>query len=47
MQEIVERAERGLYRARPVRVFPFTELPDAHRLMESNQAAGKIVAVVN
>jgi NADPH:quinone reductase-like Zn-dependent oxidoreductase len=47
MQEIVERAGRGDYRAHPVRVFPFTELPDAHRLMESNEAAGKLVVVVN
>ena len=47
MQEIVERVERGDYRARPVRVFPFAELPDAHRLMESNEAAGKLVVVVN
>ena len=47
LQTIVERAERGEYRARPVRVFSFSELADAHRLMESNEAAGKLVAVVN
>jgi zinc-binding alcohol dehydrogenase family protein len=28
-------------------VFPFHELPDAHRLMESNEAAGKLVVVIN
>jgi len=47
LQDIVERVERGVYHARPVRVFSFDELPDAHRLMESNQAAGKLVAVVD
>lgn len=46
MQEIVDRVERGDYQARPVRTFAFTDLPEAHRLMESNQAAGKLVAVV-
>lgn len=46
MQTIVERVENGTYRAKPARVFPFDKLPDAHRLMESNQANGKIVVVV-
>jgi NADPH:quinone reductase-like Zn-dependent oxidoreductase len=43
LQEIVARAERGEYRARPAKVFRFEEIPDAHRLMESNTARGKIV----
>ena len=47
LQQMVERVERGDYRAVPVRVFPFRELPEAHRLMESNEAAGKLVAVIN
>jgi NADPH2:quinone reductase len=47
MQQIVERAERGEYRAAPARVFRFEDLPEAHRLMESNEAAGKLVAVVD
>jgi NADPH2:quinone reductase len=47
LQQIIERVERGDYRAAPVRVFPFHELPEAHRLMESNEAAGKLVAVIN
>ena len=46
MQTIVERVENGTYRAKPARVFPFDRLPDAHRLMESNQANGKIVVVL-
>jgi NADPH:quinone reductase len=47
LQEMVDRAERGEYRARPVRVFQLTDLPEAHRLMESNEAAGKLVVVVD
>jgi NADPH:quinone reductase len=47
LQQIVERVERGDYQATPVRVFPFRDLPEAHRLMESNEAAGKLVVVVN
>jgi NADPH:quinone reductase-like Zn-dependent oxidoreductase len=43
MQRIVERVETGAYKAKPVRVFRFEEIGDAHRLMESGQANGKIV----
>jgi NADPH:quinone reductase-like Zn-dependent oxidoreductase len=46
MQEIVREAERGGYKAKPVKVFPFKQLPDAHRLVESSAANGKIVVVV-
>jgi len=45
MQQIVDRVADGTYRARPVKVFPFELIPDAHRLMESNGANGKIVVV--
>ena len=47
LQRIVERAERGQYRTRPVRVFQLGDLPEAHRLMESNEAGGKLVVVVD
>jgi NADPH:quinone reductase len=30
-------------KAKPAKVFGFEEIQDAHRLMESNQAGGKIV----
>ena len=33
----------GTYKARPARVFRLDEIQDAHRLMESNAANGKIV----
>jgi len=46
LQKMVHDAERGLYRTKPVRVFDFEQIPDAHRLMESNAANGKIVVQV-
>ena len=46
MQVIVDRATTGTYKAKPVKVFPFELIPDAHRLMESDQANGKIVIVM-
>lgn len=42
-QEIIEKARAGVYRAKPARVFGFEELPEAHRVMEASQAAGKLV----
>jgi len=46
MQEIVNNAARGAYKAKPAKVLPFEQIPEAHRLVESNGAAGKIVIVV-
>jgi NADPH2:quinone reductase len=43
LQTIVDRVAAGTYKAKPARVFRFAEIQDAHRLMESNQANGKIV----
>jgi NADPH:quinone reductase len=45
MQQIVDRVADGTYKARPVKVFSFEQIPDAHRLMEANGANGKIVVV--
>ena len=42
-QNIVDRAASGVYSAKPVRVFEFDEIQDAHRLLESGTAGGKIV----
>jgi len=42
-QEIVGKAEAGAYQAKPARVFPFEEIPEAQRLMEASQAGGKLV----
>jgi NADPH:quinone reductase len=43
---MVDRAQAGGYRARPTRVFRFDELVEAHRLMESGEAGGKLVAAM-
>ncbi len=45
-QRIVDRVESGVYRAEPARVFEFRQIRDAHRLMESGTANGKIVVCV-
>ena len=42
-QQIVTKAETGVYQAKPARVFAFEEISEAHRLMESSQAGGKLV----
>jgi NADPH:quinone reductase-like Zn-dependent oxidoreductase len=42
-QEIVKKVEAGVYRAKPARVFGFDEIPDAHELIETGQAGGKLV----
>jgi hypothetical protein len=42
-QTIVNRVADGTYRAKPAKVFEFADIGDAHRLMESNGARGKIV----
>jgi NADPH:quinone reductase-like Zn-dependent oxidoreductase len=42
-QEIVAKAEAGVYQAKPARVFGFEEIAEAHRVMEAAQAGGKLV----
>ena len=42
-QQIVTKAETGVYQAKPARVFAFEEISEADRLMESSQAGGKLV----
>jgi NADPH:quinone reductase-like Zn-dependent oxidoreductase len=46
LQAIVDRVAAGAYQAKPAKVFRFSEIQDAHRLMESNQANGKIVVAL-
>jgi len=43
LQEIVRRVEQGRYQPNIYRTFTFTELAEAHRVMEQNQASGKLV----
>ncbi|MBV9807854.1 MAG: zinc-binding dehydrogenase, partial [Solirubrobacterales bacterium] len=46
LQEIVDKASRGVYRAKPARVFQFDQIVDAHRLIEAGQANGKLVVEI-
>src|SRR5215475_4830634 len=43
LQKIVDRVEKGVYKAKPAAVFSFDQIREAQRLMESNQANGKII----
>lgn len=45
LQAIAADVEAGRYDAKPARVFRFEEIREAHRVMESNQAGGKLVVV--
>jgi len=47
MQKIIECAEQGKYKSKPSKVFSFNEISQAHQMMESNQAQGKIVVEMN
>jgi NADPH:quinone reductase-like Zn-dependent oxidoreductase len=42
-QDIVDRVAAGTYKAKPVRVFGFDEIQQAHRIIESGEAGGKLV----
>jgi NADPH:quinone reductase-like Zn-dependent oxidoreductase len=46
LQAIVEKAERGVFAARPSQVFAFDEIVEAHRVMDSGEAGGKLVVTV-
>jgi NADPH:quinone reductase-like Zn-dependent oxidoreductase len=47
LQQMIDRAENGGYQARPVRVFSFDQVAEAHRVMEEGQAGGKMVVTVS
>jgi NADPH2:quinone reductase len=46
LNEMIAKAESGLYQAKPARVFGFDEIVEAHRVMESGQAGGKMTVSV-
>ena len=46
LQAIAADVEAGRYSAKPTRVFRFEEIQEAHRVMESNEARGKMVVVL-
>jgi len=43
LQTIADKVAAGRYKAKPSRVFRFDEIREAHRVMEANEAKGKIV----
>ena len=43
LQEIVDMIERGEFEAKPVKVFEYGEIQEAHRLLDSGEAGGKVV----
>jgi len=45
LQEIVSKIEGGEWDAKPTYVFGYEEIQEAHRLLESHDAGGKIVVV--
>jgi NADPH:quinone reductase len=45
LQAIAADVEAGGYKAKPTRVFRFEDIREAHRVMESNEAKGKMVVV--
>jgi NADPH:quinone reductase len=46
LQEIVDKASRGVFQAKPARVFQFDQIVDAHRLIEAGEANGKLVVEI-
>src|SRR6516164_10223254 len=45
LQTIADQVAAGRYKAKPARVFRFEDIREAHRVMESNQAGGKMVVL--
>jgi len=46
LQQIAANAAAGQLDAKPVRVFGFDNIQEAHRVMEANKAGGKLVVVL-
>jgi NADPH2:quinone reductase len=47
LQKIAEKTAAGRFKAKPARVFRFEEIREAHRVMETNDAGGKMVVVLD
>ena len=45
LQDIARQVAEGKLRAKPARIFKFEEIREAHRVMETNEANGKMVVV--
>jgi len=46
LQEIAQQVKTGKLKAKPTRVFRFEEIREAHRVLEANEARGKMVVVL-
>jgi NADPH:quinone reductase-like Zn-dependent oxidoreductase len=46
LQDIALQVSKGKLQAKPSRIFKFEEIREAHRIMEANQANGKMVVVL-
>jgi len=46
LQSIAAKVAAGRYQAKPAKVFRFEDIQEAHRFMESNTAAGKVVVLL-
>jgi NADPH:quinone reductase-like Zn-dependent oxidoreductase len=46
LQAIAADVAAGRYKAKPARVFRFEDIREAHRVMEANQAIGKMVVIL-
>jgi NADPH:quinone reductase len=46
LTELIGKAESGIYQAKPARVFGFDDIVEAHRVMESGLAGGKMTVSV-
>jgi len=46
LQQIAANAAAGQLDAKPVQVFGFDDIQEAHRVMEANKAGGKLVVVL-
>jgi NADPH:quinone reductase len=46
LQDYIDRVERKEMTISTIQTFPFTELPNAHRLIDSNKSNGKIVIII-
>jgi NADPH2:quinone reductase len=47
LQSIADDVAKGRFKAKPSRVFKFQDIREAHRVMEANEANGKMVAVID
>lgn len=46
LAELIAKAQSGVYRTKPTRVFRFEQIVEAHQAMEANESAGKMVVAV-